>query len=88
MSVLIWASPVQNWSSPDQNWDLGWPKSEWGFGLNQFRIWPDSDLALTYTFCDTGVSSYMSTREILLVNSVKLYMPTTTEKAKYETRLT
>ena len=30
-------------------------------------------------FCKTGVSSYLSTRQILVINSVKLYMPTTTK---------
>ena len=32
-----------------------------------------------YTFCKTGVSSYLSTKQILLVSSIQLYMPITTK---------
>ena len=38
-----------------------------------------TEVIYPYTFCKTGVSSYLSTRQILLVSSIKLYMPTTTK---------
>ena len=36
-------------------------------------------LIIHILFCKTGVSSYLSTRQILLVSSIKLYMPITTK---------
>ena len=37
------------------------------------------DVIYPYTFCKRSVSSYLSTRQILLVSSIKLYMRTTTK---------
>ena len=34
------SGPVLHWSSPGQNSDLGWPRSEFWSGLDQFRTGP------------------------------------------------
>ena len=48
-----------------QNWYLGRPKSELGFGLDQFRIGQDSDLGLDICInnaadVETSISCYYS----------------------------